>query len=72
MKINGIIENRANEPWPRSISIDGKRMDYNNRWENTARGQKIFYKSPDDESIFQGVGILRRDILRCISHENDA
>lgn len=70
MKIKGkeivIIDNRANEPWPREISIDGERMTFTNAWENTPSGQRIFYKSPDDNSAFQGVGILRKDLLRVL------
>ena len=70
MKIRGheitIIENHANEPWPRAICYDGKRMNYNDRWENTVRGQIIYYKDPEDTSIFQGVGVLRKDLLRVI------
>lgn len=74
MKIKGreiaIIENHPNEPWPRAVSIDGKRMDYNNLWENTAGGQVIYYKDPEDKSIFQGVGVLRQDLLRVIKAED--
>ena len=70
MKIKGkeivIIDTRKNEPWPREISIDGERMIFNNAWENTPSGQRIYYKSPDDNSAFQGVGVLRRDLLRVL------
>ena len=70
MKIKGkeivIIDNRANEPWPREISIDGERMIFNNAWENTPSGQRIFYKAPDDKTAFQGVGVLRKDLLKIV------
>lgn len=64
-----IIEHRPCEPWPKSISVDGQRMDYNDKWENTVRGQIIYYKSPEDKSIYQGIGFLRRDLLRIITND---
>lgn len=71
MKIRGreilIVDHRPNEPWPRSICVDGERMDYNNIWESTASGARIYYKSPDDKSIFQGIGILKKDLMRVIN-----
>lgn len=74
MKIKGhdirIVEHHANEPWPRSVSYDGQRMDYNNLWESRAGGAVIYYKSPEDKSIFQGVGISRKDLLRVIESES--
>ena len=75
MKIKGreitIIENHPNEPWPRSISIDGQRTDYANRWESLGGKQVIYYKDPNDKSIFQGVGVLRKDLLRVIANEEE-
>lgn len=64
-----VIENRAGDPWPLAINYDGRRMEYNSRWENTPRGQVIYYKSPDDTSAFQGVGVLRKDLRRLVSGE---
>ena len=75
MKIRGkeivIIDNRENEPWPREISIDGERMIFNNAWENTPSGQRIYYKSPDNKTAFQGVGVLRRDLGRIKKEEKN-
>lgn len=68
MKIKGhdirIAENRPNEPWPRAIIVDGKRMEFADRWENTPSGQRVFYKAADDTSVYQGFGVLRKDLQR--------
>lgn len=73
MRIKGheitILENHPNEPWPVSICYDGQRMDYNHIWESTPAGAVIYYKSPDDKSIFQGVRFTRKELQRIIAEE---